>query len=115
MTRNRSAGDDSVPPDNRDPERYARSLLHACNADTIFRSRRAQWINAHPFGEVDGLDFLHAVLAPARNAGTLPASFPNFASHVAYVLSLPTPAPPRRPFPAIVRNADGNMAVVEQE
>ncbi len=102
-------------PKLRDAEAYNRRLLHACNADTIFRSRRAQWVNAHPFGTVTGLDFLQAVLAPARNAGTTPESFPNFNSHVAWVLSLPTPAPPRRPFPAIVRNADGNMAVVEQE
>ncbi len=102
-------------PKLRDADAYNRRLLHACNADTIFRSRRAQWINAHPFGTVSGLDFLHEVTRPAREAGTLPASFANFNSHVAWVVSLPTPAPPRRPFPAIVRNADGNMAVVEQE
>ncbi len=91
----RTVNDIPLPP-LRDVEAFNRRLLHACNADTIFRSRRAQWIAAHPFGQVDGLDFLHAVMAPARNAGTLPASFPNFNSHVAYVLSLPTPDPPRR-------------------
>ncbi len=108
----RSAGDDTPAPPLRDPEAFARTLLSACNADTVFRSRRAQWIAAHPFGEVSGLDFLNAVLAPARNAGTLPTSFPNFASHVAYVLSLPYPEPPARPFPAIVRDPiDGAMKI----
>lgn len=100
-------------PGLRDPEKFARELLAACNADMVFRSRRAQWIAAHPY-EVSGLDFLQAVLAPARNAGTLPSSFPNFASHLAYVLGLPYPEPPARPFPAIARDRfDGAMKIQE--
>jgi hypothetical protein len=82
----------------RDPEAFDRNLLSACSADVVFRSRRAQWIAAHPY-EVDGRDFLHAVL---KSAGTHPASFPNFASLVAYVLSLPTPEAPAKRLPTTV-------------
>lgn len=92
----------------RDPEAFDRSLLSACSEDVVFRSRRQQWVAAHP-QKVDGLDFLHAVL---KSAGTHPASFPNFASLVAYVLSLPPPELPAKPYRAIV--IEGGLPVIKE-
>ena len=92
----------------RDPEAFDRSLLSACSEDVVFRSRRQQWVAAHP-QKVDGLDFLHAVL---KNAGIHPTSFPNFASLVAYVLSLPPPEVPAKRLPTIVIE-DGRPVVKE--
>lgn len=89
----------------RDPEAVARTILGLCMADSVFASRRAA-------SGLSGLDYLHAITAPSRNAGTMP-SFANAASYAAFVLTLPEPPAPAPPF-AIVRNADGKMAVVEE-
>lgn len=86
----RSAGDDSVPPPLRDPDRELAAVHAICLADIVYRSRCAEWVRADPDRRRTGLDFCHAVQKPARDAGTMPA-FPNRASYAAWVLSLPAP------------------------
>lgn len=82
----RNAVDGSVPPDLRNPEMVMRGLFDLCTRDAVFRSNGALWCAAHP--GYDGLDYLHALQKPYRDAGTMP-DFPNLASYAAWVLSLP--------------------------
>lgn len=102
----RNAVTDVEMPKRRDAEAVARTVAALCEQDSVFASRRAA-------SGLSGIDYIHAVTAPARNAGTMPA-FANAASYAAFVLTQPPlPAPPV-PF-AIVRDPlDGAMKVQQE-
>jgi hypothetical protein len=78
-----------APPPLRNPDTLAQAVHEACLADTVYRSRAAEFIRANP--GATGIDYLHALTKPHRDAGTTPTTFANVASYAAWALTLPAP------------------------
>jgi len=75
-----------IPP-RRDPEIFYKAVLEACRQDVVWRSRSAEWCRRNGG---DAMDYLWAVLKPARDAGNMP-TFPNVASAAAFAFAQPAP------------------------
>lgn len=86
MMRNAVTGEE-IPP-RVDPTLFYQLVLEGALADIVFKSRCSTWMREHPGS--DALDFLWAVLAPARN-GDNPLRFTSVSNAVAFVLAQPSP------------------------
>ncbi len=126
MSRVRSAVDDSVPPDNRDPERLWRSLTSAALADTVFASHARTFREAN-HGLASSVDFARYVqTAAVQDLGQALPNPTNVAQYAAWLVSVVGPVMAAaqagtiggfKPSvqPAIVINADGYPSIAEQE
>lgn len=91
---------DVIQPPLRRPDIVDQRILLECGKSTIFISQMRDWIAKNP--GTTGLDYLHAVTKPHRDANTLP-TFSNWQNFAAWVLTLPPPPDPEPPAEVTIR------------
>ena len=95
----RTVSDVPLPP-LRDPERVDGRIIAVCLKSTIYASQAVSWLQRNRGSTHQ--DYLHEVLRPHRDAGTLP-TLNNWQDFAAFVLTLPPPPEPEPPVEVTIR------------